>query len=231
MHAEPDPPGRHAMLYVRRGWANGSRLGRMCTHVHCKSDPRVPSCNVMCEQGKTMGALGNVVHPHVCALDGVVCAVQTCKGTMYVVCACKRQANKGTSGGVVCTARETHKGAMRTCEVGQQGTLGGVACTARETHKGAMSTCKVGQQGCIRWCYACCEGDPGCHPCVTSHSALKSAWQCRQSPVITRVGTWSGCHSRMQSKWKQSSIVIIDEDRVGLVMGNMLACPQSVYCG
>ena len=66
--------------------------------------------------------------------------------------------------------------------------------------------------------------------CTTSHSALKSAWQCRQSPVVTRVGTWSGCHSRMHSKWKQSSVVIVDGDRVGLVLGNMLACPHSVYC-
>ena len=231
MHTEPDPQGCHVMLCACRGQTNGSGLGRMCTDVHCKSDPRVPCCNVMCEQGKTMGALGNVVHPHICALDGVACAVQTCKGTMYVVCACKRQANEGTLGGVAHAARETHKGAMHICKVGQQGALGGVACTLRETHKGAMSTCKVGQQGHIGWYCAHCEGDPGCCVHMTSHSALESAWQCRQSPVITRVDTWSGCHSRMHSKWKQSSIVIIDGDRVGLVMGNLSAHPQSVYCG
>ena len=51
------------------------------------------------------GALGDVVHPRICMLDGVAWAAQTCKGTMYVVCACERQANKGTSGGFVHAAR------------------------------------------------------------------------------------------------------------------------------
>ena len=111
------------------GWAV------LCTLVCTASQAAAMSC------AREAGRLGRVVTCSVRALGCVACATgQVYKGSMYLMCTRVRRANKGASGGVARTAKET------TCSPLQSASHGALIITPCKSWQLMINVQRVGQE-------------------------------------------------------------------------------------